>query len=71
VRDRGVKRQLYQRHGVGEYWIVDTQNLVIERWQAAAGEPTLHDAQLEWQPPAEVSPLVIDLDQLFAKLPAE
>lgn len=29
-RDRLVKRQLYSKHGVKEYWIVDFQNRTIE-----------------------------------------
>ena len=29
-RDRLVKRQLYGKHGVKEYWIVDSQNRTIE-----------------------------------------
>jgi Uma2 family endonuclease len=31
-RDRVVKLQLYARHGVPEYWIVDPQKLSLERY---------------------------------------
>jgi Uma2 family endonuclease len=31
-RDRVVKPQLYGKHGVPEYWIVDLQNRAIERY---------------------------------------
>lgn len=38
-RDRIAKRQLYAKHGVSEYWIVDTENRSIEIYRLAG--PTL------------------------------
>ena len=32
-RDRGVKFEDYASHGVGEYWIVDTESQTIEQYQ--------------------------------------
>jgi Uma2 family endonuclease len=31
-RDRVNKRELYAKHGVPEYWIVDPQNMTLERY---------------------------------------
>lgn len=44
ARDRGLKRKLYQRQGVAEYWIVDPGSESVEVWRFAAGatEAELH-----------------------------
>src|SRR5256885_1751772 len=31
-RDRIVKLQLYAKHGVPEYWLIDPKNLIVERY---------------------------------------
>lgn len=41
ARDRGIKFQDYQAHGVGEYWIVDADRDVIEQYVLERGEYTL------------------------------
>ena len=41
--DRGYKMSLYERCGVKEYWIVDTNGLSIEVYWLADGKYTLHN----------------------------
>jgi Uma2 family endonuclease len=48
-RDRDLKRKLYQRQGVAEYWIVDPESESIQVWRLAAGATTA-EAYLERVP---------------------
>lgn len=47
-RDRGAKRRIYQRAGVQEYWIVDLDARIIERWRPEDMRPEVLDKVLEW-----------------------
>lgn len=64
-RDRGVKRRLYQRHGVPDYWIVDLEARSFECWRPTDHRPTLLTERLTWQPAAGVPPLEIHLPGYF------
>lgn len=48
-RDRGVKRRIYQRAGVAEYWVVDPDARLIERWTPGDLRPEILDEVLEWR----------------------
>lgn len=63
--DRVVKRKFYQRRQVGEYWIVDLDARLIERWQPADQSPEILSETLAWAPAGAPSALVIDLEALF------
>jgi Uma2 family endonuclease len=63
--DRHAKRLIYQEQGVAEYWIVDTDARLVERWRPADTRPEIMHGQLAWQPRPELEPLRIDVPALF------
>lgn len=69
--DRTLKRRLYQRHDVPEYWIVDIDGRLVERWRPDDDRPELLTEQLEWRPVAGQPSLVIALDEYFAEVAGE
>ncbi|MFQ5551276.1 MAG: Uma2 family endonuclease [Gemmatimonadales bacterium] len=66
ARDRGVKRELYQRAGIDEYWIVDIDARLIERWRPADERPEILRTTIAWQPHPDSEKLAIELKGLFA-----
>jgi Uma2 family endonuclease len=66
ARDRGAKRRIYQRAGVAEYWIVDLDARLVERWRPDDIRPEILDERLEWAPPELQTPVTLDLPALFA-----
>ena len=69
--DRVVKRRLYQREGVPEYWLVDVDARVVERWRPADERPELLTDALEWRPDPAHPVLVVDLAAYFAEVTGE
>lgn len=63
--DRGIKRALYQRAGVGEYWLVDIDARLVERWRPGDSQPEVLTHTLTWHPRPGVSPLHLDLMDFF------
>ena len=64
--DRTVKRRLYQRAGVAEYWVVDLDARLVERWRPADDRPELLAETLDWRPQGSTRPFTLDLPRFFA-----
>ena len=62
--DRVVKRGRYQRAGI-EYWIVDLDSRLIERWLPGDERPSIHAERVAWQPAGADLPFVIELEPFF------
>lgn len=65
--DRLTKRLLYQRAGI-EYWIVDLDARLVERWMPDAERPEICADVLEWQPVTASSMLRLDWAALLARV---
>lgn len=69
--DRTVKRRRYQREGIAEYWVVDVDARLIERWRPRDERPEILTGELIWQPAAAHDGLRIDLPAYFARVLGE
>jgi Uma2 family endonuclease len=65
LNDRTRKRRRYQASGVREYWIVDVDARVIERWRPDDQRPEILTERIEWQPDASIGALSIELVDYF------
>lgn len=63
--DRVEKRDHYMAAGVPEYWVVDIDARVVERWTPEREGPDVLRTVLEWHPAGESEALTIELAQLF------
>jgi len=71
-RDRGVKRKLYRRQGVREYWIVDPEAEAVDVWRfggdARDGSATAAHERFADRLPVRIGGQVvgeIDLEEIF------
>ena len=65
--DRVVKRPAYQRH-VPEYWVVDLDARLVERWAPKDERAELLTETLQWQPPGATTAFELDLPSFFAEI---
>lgn len=65
--DRVRKRPGYQRN-VSEYWIVDLDARLIERWRPSDDRPEILTQSMEWFPPGAAAPFRLDVAGYFHKV---
>jgi hypothetical protein len=53
---------------VDEFWIVDLDARLVERWRPADERPEIISGTLAWAPAELTMPLAIDLPPLFASV---
>jgi Uma2 family endonuclease len=66
--DRVTKRDHYLDVGVPEYWIVDLDARIIERWTPERSTPLVESSRFEWTPKGADSSLVVDVTDLFGRI---
>ena len=69
--DRTIKRRRFQRAGVPEYWIVDVDARVVERWRPGDERPEVLGETIAWRPVPGADPQTIALAPLFARIHGE
>lgn len=63
--NRHEKRFIYQDQRIPEYWIVDLDGRVFERWRPDDLHPQVLTRELQWHPEGASEPLIIDLPTWF------
>lgn len=63
--DRLKKRRIYQEQGVPEYWLIDPDARLVERWRPRDERPEIPTGTLTWTPVPGGPTLSIDLPASF------
>ncbi len=69
--DRVTKRALYQRINVPEYWIIDADSRLVERWRPGDTRPEVLSEFVEWHPSPDVAAFRLNLIDFFARVHRE
>ncbi|HEX9221071.1 MAG TPA: Uma2 family endonuclease [Gemmatimonadaceae bacterium] len=69
--DRVTKRLLYQRFNVPEYWIIDADARLVDRWRPGDARAEVLSEFIEWKPLAVLPALRLDLVDFFRQVHRE
>lgn len=64
-QDRVLKRDFYLANGVAEYWIVDLDSRVIERWTSVGARPDVRRDTIEWRPDGAREAFAMNVREFF------
>ena len=65
--DYQVKRDLYLREKVGEYWVVNPDALIVSGWRGHDDPGDVLSKRIEWHPEGMPTPFVLQLAEFFTK----
>ena len=63
--DYQVKRDLYLREGVGEYWVINPAARNVSRWRGRDDPGEVLSKEAAWHPDGMSAPFVLDLVSFF------
>jgi Uma2 family endonuclease len=63
--DYQVKRELYLREAVGEYWVINPDARNVSRWRGRDDPGDVLSRRLMWHPKGMSEPLDLELPQFF------
>jgi Uma2 family endonuclease len=63
--DYQIKRDLYLRSDVAEYWVMNVDALNVSRWRGRSDPGELLSEGMEWHPPGMPHPFSLDLREFF------
>lgn len=66
--DRVEKRDYYMIAGVPDYWVVDVDARVIERWSPDRATPLVERRTMDWRPVGARTSLMMELPELFEQI---
>jgi Uma2 family endonuclease len=69
ARDRVIKRDLYQLHGVGEYWLIDPERRMLTIYRREAGSASFDkaiEARAAGKTKLERLDVLVDFERLFS-----
>ncbi len=63
--DYQVKRDLYVREGVGEYWVINPEARNVSRWSGAGDPGEVFSTDVAWHPRQMPAPFAFNLVEFF------
>lgn len=63
--DFQIKRELYLREGVVEYWVINPEARNVSRWRGKDDPGELLSEAVTWQPDSATEPFVLSLASFF------